>query len=201
MYLLFFYTKRLKVRELLFTGAIWEDEFLKYFSSDTILCNIWTDWRWYCNHQWVLHSVLGQNLHSYMSESWWSLWMYGSACGWSVLKCKTWRKWWKDTYALSCSTENSVTLGCAVCILQQQRSLRVSLLGTARITRSYLCPHVDPLCRIGNTHCIQVQLQQNGRIQRNFVKPPGSAFCKGSESVFSPGLYKSSISFYASHSK
>lgn len=85
---------------------------------------------------------------------------------------------------------------------QQQRSLRVSLLGTAGTTQEYyLCSHMDPWCRIGNIHCVQGQLQQNGGIQRNFVKPPESTFCKGSESPFSAGLYKSSISFQASHRK
>lgn len=123
----------MEVRELLISAAIWEDEILKCFSSNTILCNILTDWR-YCHQEWAVHSVLGQNL-----QSWWSLLIYGWACGWSVLKDKTWWKWWKDANTLSHNAKNSVTLGCAVCILQQQRSLRVFLLGTAGTTRSIIC--------------------------------------------------------------
>lgn len=128
----------MEVRELLISGGSWEDEFLKCFSSDGIVCNSLMDWKWYCSHQWAVYSVLTELAQLMVCGGVW-LWIYGWVWGWSVLKGKIWRKWWKDESALSHSAENRVTLECAVCTLQQHRSLRVSLLGTAGTTRIIIC--------------------------------------------------------------
>lgn len=180
----------METRELLISGDIWEDEFLKCFSSDRILCNNLADWRWYCNHQWAVQSVLGQNLQLMVSLD---IWL--SMC----LKC--FNRWNTEKMVKRCIctfTQCWRQLDSGVCSLHPtttEKSWSFFTWYSRNNQEYYLCPHVEPLCRIGNIPCVQGQLQQNGGIQRNFVKPPESAFCKGSKSLFSLGLYKSSISF------
>lgn len=62
-----------------------------------------------------------------------------------------------------------------------------------------MCLHGLAMQNMKCSLCPQVQLLQNRGIQRNFIMPATSAFCKGSESLLCSGMYKRRASFYVSH--